>query len=230
MNGRTIRLFADESGKSGLMPVPVDQKPGAYPLEVLDANGVVIESGSITVQDAHYPSQNIVISQSLAELKPAPGEAELVASFRQLDSDARFWKEPFAKPVPGCMTSRFGVKRLRNGKPTGDFHSGLDLRAHAGDPIRATAAGKVILARQLTLQGGMVGIDHGQGLESMSMHMSKIEATEGTQVRQGDIIGYAGSTGRSTAPHLHWGIYVHGVAVSPLQWVRIGSCAAPAKR
>jgi len=235
MNGRTVRLFPDASGAFGLMPVPVEDLPGPYKLEVLDASGAVVDSATVTVRDAHYPSQNIVIAQALAELKPAPGEAETVAAFRKLVSGVRFWKEPLASPVPGCMTSRFGVKRLRNGKPTGDYHAGLDLRARAGDPIRATAAGTVILARQLTLQGGVVGLDHGQGLESMYMHMSKIEAAEGAQVRQGDVVGYAGSTGRSTAPHLHWGIYVNGVAVSPLQWVPIRSCSPapkppPAKR
>jgi len=226
MNGRTVRLFPGAGGASGLMPVPADEKPDAYKLEVLDAGGAVVDSATITVRDAHYPSQNIIISQALAELKPAPGEAETVAAFRKLVSDVRFWEEPLATPVPGCMTSRFGVKRLRNGKPTGDYHAGLDLRARAGDPIRATAAGTVVIARQLTLQGGAVGIDHGQGLESMYMHMSKIAALEGSQIKQGDIVGYAGSTGRSTAPHLHWGIYVHGVSVSPLQWVTIRSCSA----
>jgi murein DD-endopeptidase MepM/ murein hydrolase activator NlpD len=91
----------------------------------------------------------------------------------------------------------------------------------------------VVIARPLTLQGGTVGIDHGQGVESMYMHLSKIEAVEGAQVQPGDIVGHAGSTGRSTAPHLHWGIYVHGMAVSPLQWVSVRSCtggAGPARK
>src|ERR1051326_6169105 len=229
MSGHTIRLFPEGSGTFGLMPVPVDEKPGPYNVEILDANGGVIDSATATVRDAQYPSQNIVLSEALAELKPAPGEAEMVAAFRNLDSSVRFWKEPLSAPVPGCMTSRFGVKRLRNGKPTGDHHAGLDMRAHAGDPIRATAAGTVIIARPLTLQGGTVAIDHGQGLESMYMHMPKIQATEAAQVKQGEEIGYPGTTGRSTAPHLHWGIYVHGMAVSRLQWVTVGSCAAPGK-
>src|SRR5206468_3377418 len=87
VNGRTIRLFPESGGMSGLMPIPVEEKPGAYKLEVLDTGGAVVDSATITVRDAHYPSQNIVISPTLAELKPAPGEAETVAAFRKLVSD-----------------------------------------------------------------------------------------------------------------------------------------------
>jgi murein DD-endopeptidase MepM/ murein hydrolase activator NlpD len=123
------------------------------------------------------------------------------------------------------MTSRFGVRRFRNGKPTGSYHGGLDLRAREGQPVRATAAGTVAIARQFALRGGTVGIDHGQGLTSMYLHMSKIAAAEGAAVQAGDVIGYAGSTGRSTAPHLHWSINVNGIPVAPLQWVKIGSCS-----
>jgi murein DD-endopeptidase MepM/ murein hydrolase activator NlpD len=93
----------------------------------------------------------------------------------------------------------------------------------------------VKIARPLQLHGGTVGIDHGQGLQSMYMHMSKIAATEGATVQQGDVIGYVGSTGRSTAPHLHWSLYVYGVPVNPRQWVEVSSCyqtrkAPPKKR
>lgn len=209
------------------MPVPVLEPPGTYTLELLDANQAVLESRSVTVRDAHYPSQNITISQTLSELKPSPGETETVAAFRNSVSDVRFWKEPLLAPVAGCLTSRFGVRRLHNGKPTGDYHGGIDQRARAGEPIRAAAAGKVAIARQFALHGGTVAIDHGQGLESIYLHMSKIQAMEGAEVQQGEIIGYAGSTGRSTAPHLHWSIYVNGIPVSPMQWIAVNSCAAP---
>src|SRR5437870_12408209 len=74
MNGRTIRLFPDAGGTFGLMPVPVEELPGSYKLEVVDGSGAVVDSTTVTVRDAHYPSQNIVIAQALAELKPAPGE------------------------------------------------------------------------------------------------------------------------------------------------------------
>jgi murein DD-endopeptidase MepM/ murein hydrolase activator NlpD len=79
--------------------------------------------------------------------------------------------------------------------------------------------------QQFSLHGGTVAIDHGQGLESMYLHMSKFEAKEGQAVKKGDVIGYVGSTGRSTGPHLHWALYVYGEPVSPLQWVHLKPCA-----
>ena len=227
MNGRTVRLYPQKAGGwLGLMPVPVMEKPGEYVLDILDKNGAVIDKTTITVADAHFPTQNVVLSPSLSELKATPDEVSTVAEFRKEVLDDRYWTDPLRAPVPGCMTSLFGVQRLHNGKPTGDFHAGLDLRAREGYPIRAAAAGVVKIARPMQLHGGTVAIDHGQGLQSMYLHMSKIAATEGAMVQAGDVIGYAGSTGRSTASHLHWSLYANGVPVNPLQWVKISPCAA----
>ena len=227
LNGFTIPLFPQPDGTSfGLMPVKVDEKPGAYQLEFLDKAGAVAHTATVTVADAHYPKQNIVLSTALTELKPTPDEGPTVREFLKQATPVRFWSEPLRVPVTGCMTSLYGVARLHNGQPTGDHHMGIDQRAAMGAPIRAAAAGTVRLARQFGLRGGTVGIDHGQGLESMYLHMSKVAAVEGTQVQAGDVIGYAGSTGRSTAPHLHWSVYANGVPVNPLQWVRVASCGA----
>jgi murein DD-endopeptidase MepM/ murein hydrolase activator NlpD len=232
VNGRTSRMFPREGGTGGLFAIPVLEKPGQYSVEVLNAAGAVMESTTITVRDARYPSQNVSMSSGVSELKASQEETEMSAAFRDLVSDIRFWQEPLQVPVPGCRTSPFGVRRLRNGKPTGDYHGGLDLRAKVGQPIRATATGTVHIARQWTVRGGTVGIDHGQGMTSTYLHMSKIEAKEGAQVQAGDVIGYAGSTGRSNAPHLHWALYVNGIPVSPLQWTAVPSCyaKAPAKK
>jgi murein DD-endopeptidase MepM/ murein hydrolase activator NlpD len=122
------------------------------------------------------------------------------------------------------------VKRLYNGKPSGNFHSGLDQRSPAGTPIRAITGGIVKIVRKFNINGNIVGIDHGQGMTSFYLHMSKFATTEGAMVKKGDVIGYVGSSGRSTAPHLHWAIDVLAVPVNPLQWMKISPCdAAPAK-
>lgn len=227
MNSRTIQLFPQAGGGSmGLMPVPALEPPGEYKLELLDAGGAVVESRSISVVDAHFASQNIVLSKALTELKASPDEAQITAAFRKDVSDTRYWSDPLMAPVRGCMTSPYGVRRLHNGKPTGDYHAGLDLRAASGQPIRAAAAGVVRIARQFNLHGGTVAIDHGQGLETMYLHMSKIAAAEGAMVERGEVVGYAGATGRATGPHLHWTVYANGVAVNPRQWVQVRSCKA----
>ena len=227
MNGRVIRLFAQPDGaRLGLMPVPVDTAPGKHTIEFLAESGAALGTAAVTVRDARFPSQNVVIGKAVAELKPAPGEMETVAALRGMVSDSRYWAEPFAAPVPGCMNSRFGVKRLYNGKPSGNFHTGVDQRSPAGRPVRAIAAGVVRIVRPYNIHGNIVGIDHGQGLVSMYLHLSKFATTEGAVVAKGDVIGYVGSTGRSTGPHLHWGLYANGVAVNPLQWVGLTACAA----
>ncbi len=235
LNGITVPLFPQaDGGTFGLMPVKVDQKPGAYPLEFLDAAGAVAHTATVTVADAHYPRQNIVLSPALATLKASPEEGKLVHAFLKEASATRYWAEPLRLPVPGCMTSPYGVARLHNGKPTGDHHGGIDQRAAGGAPVRAIAAGMVRIARPFNLRGGTVAIDHGQGLESMYFHMSRIAAVEGQALQAGDVIGYAGSTGRSTAPHLHWSLYANGLPVNPSQWVKLQPCRArkpaPAKR
>ncbi len=228
MSGITVPMFAQTDGASfGLMPVKVDQKPGEFQLEFLDRSGAVVHAAAVPVLDARYPKQNIVLTAALTDLKASPEEGALVRAFLKEASATRLWQEPLRLPVPGCMTSRYGVERLHNGKPTGDHHGGIDQRAPQGGPIRAVAAGTVRIARQFNLRGGTVGIDHGQGLESMYLHMSKVIAVEGRQVQAGDVVGYAGSTGRSTAPHLHWSLYANGIPVNPSQWVTLQPCGAP---
>jgi murein DD-endopeptidase MepM/ murein hydrolase activator NlpD len=73
-------------------------------------------------------------------------------------------------------------------------------------------------------------VDHGQGLTSIYLHMSKLAVADGAAVKKGDVIGYVGSTGRSTAPHLHWSLYAHGVPVNPNQWVKFAPCSSGAKK
>jgi murein DD-endopeptidase MepM/ murein hydrolase activator NlpD len=153
-----------------------------------------------------------------------------VSAFHKVVSEKRYWSEPLQRPVAGCMTSLFGVQRYQNGVATGVAHGGLDQRGAAGTPVHAVAAGVVKIVRQFDLRGGTVAIDHGQGLASMYLHMSKLAAKEGDVVGAGDVVGYVGSTGRSTAPHLHWSLYVYGMPVNPLQWVRVRPCRVPAKK
>jgi murein DD-endopeptidase MepM/ murein hydrolase activator NlpD len=231
LNGRVIRLFPQNDGGSlGLMPIPSAEKPGAYDLQVIGKDGAVVETTSVTVRDAHFHSQNIILNEQLSELKPAPGETEEATAFRKAVSDQRYWTEPLIAPVPGCVTSPFGVKRLHNGKVTGDYHAGLDQRSPSGGPIRAATGGVVKIVREWRLHGNTVAIDHGQGVETIYLHMSKFATKEGAVVRQGDVIGYVGSTGRSTGPHLHWSLYVNGIPVNAALWIPVKECAPNTKK
>ena len=230
LKDRTVRMFkqADQSWM-GLMPIAEADVPGAYTVEFLASDGAVIESAKLTIRHTVFPTQNVNLAPQTEELKSSPEEIQALATFRNSVSDKKFWDDPLVAPVPGCVLSPFGVKRLHNGKPTGEFHGGVDQRAAAGNPIHAVAAGEVKIAQPFTVLGGAVGIDHGQGLETMYLHMSKIAVQPGAHVNKGDVIGYIGATGRANGPHLHWLIDVNGVPVNPRQWVTLAPCGASPK-
>ena len=225
LNGRTAKLFPQSAGNSfALLPISVKDNPGAATLTVSRNDGAQSQQLSVVIRKAIFPSQNVKLGPEIEALHSTPEEIALLTAFKEKVSDSRSWQDPLAPPVLGCMTSPFGVKRLHNGKPTGEYHGGVDQRTPSGEPIRAVAAGTVTFAQQFNVLGNAVGIDHGQGLESMYLHMSKLVANSGAQVQRGDILGYAGSTGRSTGPHLHWVLYVNGINVNPAQWMKLSPC------
>jgi murein DD-endopeptidase MepM/ murein hydrolase activator NlpD len=226
LNGRTARLFPQPDGtRFGLLPVSVEDTPGTYSLALARGENGQAQQIPLLIRKTNFPRENVRLSPEIEALHSTPDEIALLTRFKQEISEARSWRDPLAPPVSGCMTSPFGVRRLHNGKATGEYHGGVDQRTPAGEPIRAVAAGTVTFAQQFHVLGNAVGIDHGQGLESMYLHMSRVVVTPGAPVERGDILGYAGSTGRSTGPHLHWVLYVNGVNVNPAQWVKLQPCA-----
>ncbi len=227
LNGRTVRLFKQETGDwQGLMPVAVADTPGTYPVEFLAEDGTALASPSITIRKTIFPSQNVTLAPQIEALHSTTEEMQTLTTFRDSVSDVRYWQDPLVAPLPGCVISPFGVKRLHNGKATGEFHMGIDQRGAEGTPILAVAAGVVKIVQPFNVLGGTVAIDHGQGLETMYLHMSKLNVELGARVNKGDVIGYVGATGRANGPHLHWVTYVNGVPVNPQQWVTLKSCDA----
>jgi len=225
--GRTVHIYPAGDADSlkpnayeALVPVSVFQKPGLYPLTVEDQpSGQTRVLYSVRVLDAHYRIQNVNVSKSTEGLQPLPGELEAVQGLKDLQTPIRFWKEPFLSPTSDCQNSPFGVKRYHNGIPTGDYHKGVDLRSPQGRAIRTTTAGTVHIATMYRLHGGTVGVDHGQGISSIYIHMSRLNVKAGQHVDRGDIIGFVGSTGFATGPHLHWGLFVNGLPVNPNPWL-----------
>jgi murein DD-endopeptidase MepM/ murein hydrolase activator NlpD len=231
LNTRTVRLFKQDAGDwQGLLPIAVADTPGTYPVEFLAEDGTAVASVSLIIRKTVFPSQNVTLAPQIEALHSTPEEMQTLTTFRDSISDVKYWEDPLVAPVPGCIISAFGVKRLHNGKPTGDFHAGIDQRAAAGTPIRAVAAGIVKIVQPFNVLGGTVAIDHGQGLETMYLHMSKLNVEAGARVSRGDVIGYVGATGRANGPHLHWVVYVNGVPVNPQQWVGLKPCGTAKKK
>ncbi|MDO5610406.1 MAG: peptidoglycan DD-metalloendopeptidase family protein [Pseudomonadota bacterium] len=157
-----------------------------------------------------------------ATVNPPPAIAERirreqasVAAVRQRDDPRLDWQPPFIRPVEGRTSGRFGRQRVYNGQP-GAAHSGMDIAAATGTPIKAPAAGIITFANaDLYLTGGTVVLDHGFGISSNFLHLSRIDVKPGDHVRQGQVIGAVGSTGRSTGPHLHWGMNWFEIRIDP---------------
>ncbi|HYZ85332.1 MAG TPA: M23 family metallopeptidase [Bryobacteraceae bacterium] len=204
--------------KLALVPAAVTQQPGTYPLVIRDRSGKVLQETKITVLDGEYPRQNIRATKQMQSLTPMPGEREAVDALKRAESPKRYWSELFQPPTADCRNSPFGVKRFHNGVFSGRFHGGVDLRSPQGRPVYAAAGGIVRISNMFRLHGGTIGIDHGQGVTSLYLHLSKVVAPIGSVVKTGDLVGYVGSTGFATGPHLHWALNVHGVAVQPEQW------------
>ncbi|MBJ6979516.1 M23 family metallopeptidase [Luteimonas sp. MC1895] len=143
-------------------------------------------------------------------------EQARVTAARTRDDDRADFARPFIRPVEGRISGRFGSGRIYNGKP-GAGHSGMDIAAPTGTPVQAPAAGIVTFADPgLYLTGGTVVIDHGHGVSSNFLHLSRIDVAEGERVEQGQAFAAVGATGRATGPHLHWGMNWFDVRVDPL--------------
>ena len=150
------------------------------------------------------------------------GEVERFAAVRRFASQL-----PLSKPVPdAAITSGYGARMDPFlGRPA--MHTGIDFRAATGHPARATAGGTVITAEYSGGYGNMVEVDHGHGITTRYGHMSRIDVTVGQVVSRGTVVGLAGSTGRSTGPHLHYEVRIDGGAIDPMRYIKAGSEIAP---
>lgn len=144
-------------------------------------------------------------------------ELERIAAARAIHSDSIGWRQRMAWPRTGRISGLFGAQRIYRGEP-GAYHGGIDIAAATGDVVTAPADGVVVLAadKPFTLEGNLLIIDHGAGLNSAFLHLSRIDVKEGQRVSKGQPIGAAGASGRATGPHLHWGLMWNGARLDPL--------------
>ncbi|MHA6721935.1 M23 family metallopeptidase [Sphingomonas sp. RS2018] len=147
----------------------------------------------------------------------APELAAIAAARTNATGDVDGWRQRFVWPVTGRISGLFGAQRIYAGEP-GAYHSGVDVARRAGTPIVAPADGIVILAADhpFTLEGNLLMLDHGMGLNSAFLHLSRILVRPGKRVRQGEVIGEIGSTGRATGPHMHWGMKWGEARIDPM--------------
>ena len=145
-----------------------------------------------------------------------PAELARIEAARSRSSAAQGWRQTFIWPAQGRISGVFGSQRIYRGVP-GSYHSGTDVAGATGTPFRAPADGIVVLAAQdpFTLEGRVLIIDHGNGLNSAFLHALKLYVGEGDSIRQGQALGEIGATGRTTGPHLHWGMKWNMARIDP---------------
>lgn len=221
-NGKTYPMFAIGSNQyRTLLPTtPLDQA-GNRPIKV--TNGDQQQVVSITLRDRTFPTQSIWLPPDKEDLTGTDFEFDQVDAFKQLVTPEKYWQGAFLRPSSGSVSTIYGVRRYYNGVFAEDYyHRGVDYAAGTGSPVVAPAAGRVALVGResegFTIHGNVIGIDHGQGVAGIFVHLSRIDVEAGQMVKAGQVIGAVGSTGISTGPHLHWGLYVNGQAVDPVPW------------
>ncbi len=170
----------------------------------------------------NYGFEELTVPPEFLDVTVAQAESARVREIMSGYTPQRYWDGPFVAPSSyggDCINSLFGTRRSYNDGALWGYHAGVDLCGGLGTPIYAAANGVVVLAENLEVRGGSVIIDHGWGVYSGYWHLSEIAVEVGQTVHAGEEIGKAGSTGRSTGPHLHWELWVGGVPVNPLPWL-----------
>ncbi len=224
-NDRPVLVLKNEGQWTALVGIPLKTKPGQYKVNVRRSGEK--RTLELTVSAKEYPAQYIKLPKGKERYVSPPPEdlarikrerkilGKILSQWRptdQVDTD-------FHLPVHGRIGSPFGLRRFFNDQPRNP-HSGLDLVAPAGTPIKAPADGIVIDRGDFFFTGNAVFLDHGQGLISGYFHMQDIAVKPGQKVKRGDILGTVGATGRVTGPHLHMNVYLNRTKVDPELFLR----------
>ncbi|MDH5767658.1 MAG: M23 family metallopeptidase [Nitrospirota bacterium] len=179
----------------------------------------------LAVRDTRFPTQQLTLPRekvflSRADLKRVESEDERLKTIFETISD-RLWKGKFMLPLKNDISTKFGTKRIINKKKV-SIHKGMDIKGKKGEEVKASNSGRVVLAEELFFGGNTVIIDHGHGIYTIYMHLSRFNIKPEDIVLKGDVIGFVGSTGRSSNSHLHFGVKVININVNPVSFAGLG--------
>lgn len=225
--GRLYHFYPDGDRYIGLLSVAVGTDVGDEPLQVIvrHTDGTSEQLASVVpVNWGNYATGSVILPAALFPLlDPEVNQAEdarmenIISRF----TPERYWASGFVQPNPGEIVGYFGATRLYNDSYW-YTHTGLDTSMPEGTPVTSAAHGRVILAETLPIRGTYVLIDHGWGVYTGYAHLTQRLVVPGQWVRQGDVLGLSGNTGRSSGPHLHWEVAVGGVWVEPQAFLELG--------
>ncbi len=205
----------DDFNANILAPIPLTYSKSE--IEVI-LNDELIDT--LSIENKFYRESRIEIQNKDLVNPPSSMKGRIEREYLQgltaknTFSSSNLRKTKMDIPVTGITSSEFGVRRFINGEPR-NRHIGLDIAAKEGEPIRAPLDGKVILIGNFFYKGNVVYLDHGNGLVSSYSHMSEEDVVMNQSMTAGEVLGYVGSTGRVTGPHLHWEVYLLGIPINP---------------
>jgi len=214
-----------------LAGVSIETAPGNYPLELTAESPVsktpLTFTRTLVVAKTKYPQIKVELTVEKKFTEPNPEQQAQAAEGVKIKQDylnrvtpAREWNGNFKAPADAAISDVFGSQRIFNGKAQSP-HQGLDFRVPTGTPVLAMNDGTVLLARPLYFEGNFVVIDHGQGLETLYLHLSEFKVKEGDAVKRGQEIGLSGGTGRATGPHLHVAVRWQGTYLDPARLMQL---------
>lgn len=217
---KTVPLAGQGREAVVVLGVPLACEEKILPLLIRSAReGYRVYSATIEVRAKKFPVQSLKVDPRFV----VPPESEVPRIQREIAKNRaiyasvtpeRYFSLPLKRPLPGIITSEFGVRRVFNGEPR-NRHRGVDFRGAEGTDIYSLAEGRVVLTEDQYYSGNLVIIDHGLGVYSNYAHLSSVRVKEGEMVKAGQLVGLVGMTGRATGPHLHLGFMVLGQAVTP---------------
>jgi murein DD-endopeptidase MepM/ murein hydrolase activator NlpD len=228
--GRKLEFFRGRDRRAWFALAGVDVEAEAGPstlkISLRRARGGAKEfSRAVEILPAHYSTAALTVAPEFVEpgpeaLKQIEADKLLKEKVFGVSAAQPLWSASFQAPVDAEPTDSFGTRRTFNGT-LASIHKGMDFRAASGTPVRAGNSGVVVLARPLYYEGNCVVIDHGLGLYTISMHLSRIDVLEGEAVATGEQVGLSGATGRVTGPHLHWAVRWQGAYLDPAKLLKI---------
>lgn len=228
--GREVLVTQEGGHYRAVVGVALSTEPGDYQLQVTEPNGA---SRSLPVKIAakKYPEESLKVAPGMVDLSPEDAARVQAEQSRQeavRNSFSATLPATFQlrTPVEGRRSSSYGKRRIFNGQPRNP-HTGMDIAAPTGTPIRAPADGVVLDAGDMFFSGNVVYVDHGRGFVTMYAHLSAIGVKKGDVVKAGQVLGKVGATGRVTGPHLHFGVLLNGTSVDPALFLPQPKPAAP---
>lgn len=214
---RKIRFHEAEDHLLALIPVSIDTSPEEHKIIIRDGDNT--KYVSIRVRPYRFVTKRLTLPEEKVTLSPE-NERRVAREYSLLKElwrkhTAKAWNGRFVPPTSTTISEEFGVRRIINNKKN-SIHRGVDYKGDIGTPVRAINSGTVVLRENLFYGGNTLVIDHGMGLFSIYMHLSRFNVQVGEKVSKNQTIGFIGATGRVTGPHLHMSVKLQGVSINPM--------------